>query len=467
MANNKTIVLCAMGIFLLSASCSSNDYKKDFSAITSELSSPDYYGRSNYNNGDIKASKYIIDYISEIDGITPAGDLPCTPTPAFPPHKSQVRPGNEGRWSEISDNEKYLPFLQHFQIPMNVMRGDMEMTVDNISLRATVGFVAKEFSPSCHGTFPVEYVPDSLVTQFNFIKHLNSGKFEGKFAVVNMEQYQNLPCHPFERYKPYLGELDSTKIAGVILKDKELVPYFKARSYFQTEIPVFAVNESFPKDASNITIALDAEFLHSHDAHNIIAYLPGTNPKKPHITFIAHYDHLGLMGRENIFYGANDNASGAAMLCVLAKYFGKNRPECGLQFIWLDAEEENLLGAFYYCQNPTMPVDNIKLVINLDMVGDDSDHLATECSQNGMAELEIIKEINSNNGGYPPFNIALQELLDNSDHYAFSEAGIPVIYFSTEGSYLKEYHSPRDSNSNFSTENFDRLFNLLVTYVNK
>lgn len=467
MANFKTIILCNMGIILLSASCNSNDYKEEFTAITSELSSTDYYGRSNYANGDIKAAKYIIDYISGIEGITPVGNFSGTPTPAFPPHKSQVLPGDEGRWREISNNEKYLPFLQHFCIPMNVMRGDMSMAVDSIPLRATFDFVAKEFSPTCHGTFPLEYVPDSLVTQFNFIKHLNSGEYEGKFAVINWEQYKTLPCHPFERYKPYLGELDSAKIAGVILRDKELVPYFKARSYFQTEIPVFAVNENFPDDASNITIALDAEFLPAHDAHNIIAYLPGTNPEKPCITFIAHYDHLGLMGRDNIFYGANDNASGAAMLCVLAKYFGKNRPECGLQFIWLDAEEENLLGSFYYCQNPTLPLDNVKFVINLDMVADDSDHLATECSENGMAELEIIKEINSNNDEFPPFDIALQDLLDNSDHYAFSEAGVPALYFSTEGSYLKDYHSPRDSNSNFSNDNFDRLFSLIVKYINK
>lgn len=448
-------------------SCTNTDYKKEFTNIIDEISAPQYYGRSDYANGDINAAKYIIDYISDIEGITPMASELTSPTPAYPPYKSPVIPGSEGRWNNIDSADKYLPYLQHFQIPMNVMRGEMAVSIDGKALRPTFDFTAKEFSPSCHGTYPVQYVPDSIVAPEHFIDYINSGKLAGKFAVINMAKYCSLPAHPFERYKPYLCPIDSTKVGGIILKSDELIPYFKARSYFTTPVPVIGVDNSFPEDAQNITINIDAEFLPNHDCHNIIAYLPGTEMGNDVITLIAHYDHLGLMGRDNIFYGSNDNASGTAMLCVLAKYFSTHRPKCNLQFIWLDAEEANLLGAFYYCQNPTIPLGNVKLVLNLDMVADDGDHLATECSDNGMSELEIIKQINNNNGDHKPFDISLQELTDNSDHYAFDQAGVPSIYFSTEGNYLKDYHSPRDCNSNYSADNFDRLFSLITSYINK
>ena len=73
----------------------------------------------------------------------------------------------------------------------------------------------------------------------------------------------------------------------------------------------------------------------------------GTDPAADtYYTFIAHYDHLGCMGEGFVFPGANDNASGAAMLVTLAKYFSKHRPRHGIQFILLDAEEETRLGSF-------------------------------------------------------------------------------------------------------------------------
>ncbi|MCQ2146015.1 MAG: M28 family peptidase, partial [Bacteroidales bacterium] len=300
------------------------------------------------------------------------------------------------------------------------------------------------------------------------VSYLNSGEFKDCYAVISFSKYCELPANKIERNKPYIGKLDSDKISGVILQDEELFQYFKARSYYNTPVPVLMVTKDFPKDASEISVSIDAEMLPSHDAHNIIAYLPGTDKsKEEYITFIAHYDHLGLMGRDNVFPGANDNASGAAMLLSLAEYFSKNRPETSIQFIWLDAEEENLLGAFYYCANPVMPLDKIKYVINLDMVADSGDHLATECSKQGEEGVSLFKKINASNGGFAPFDIAVQEYSDNSDHYAFGESGMPAVYFSTEGDFLQYYHSPRDRYDLSTDENFDRLFSMLISFVNQ
>ena len=460
----KGAAIILAGAMFLTMCTPEPDYGALFREDVKNLSSEEFCGRSVYGNGDIKAARYIIDRLCGIDGIVPLGThgIGQEAVAVFPPYKSALSPAGEGRWAETEGADKYLPFLQHFQFPMNVMRGDMAVSVDGRELRPTYDFTAKEFSPSCHGEFKLAYMPDSLVTEELFVKWLDEGGFEESFVVVSWPAYKELPAHPFERYLPYLGKLQH--VAGIILKDKELFPYFKARSYYTTNMPVLMVTEEFPEGASTIKVDIDAEMLATRDAHNVIAWLPGTGEGDGYCTFIAHYDHLGLMGRDNLYLGANDNASGAAMLLDLARWFSSHRPQTSIQFIFLDAEETNLLGAYYYCGNPRLDLAKCKYLINVDMVADDSDHLATEITPSGEAGLERFREVNAS-GDFPPFDLALQENTDNSDHYAFGEYGVPAIYFSTEGSILQHYHSPRDSYGNTRYENFDRLFNLLTKFV--
>lgn len=460
------IIAAAAFAGITAISCSRMDYRQYYNETLEKLCSESNHGRSEYMDGDILSARIIMDYASGIDGLKPLGMDPSVPqTPARPEYKSEVKPFGIGRWASYGDRDRYLPYLQSFCMPMNVMRGDMSVSIDGKPLRATYDFTAKEYSPTCHGEFGLVEVPDEMVTEGKFVEYLSSGLFRNCFAVIDWQAYLTLPAHPFERYKPYIGKLSKENIAGIIFKDSELFPYFKARSYYNMDIPVLmATDEAIPAGAKSIRIDLDAEMLPCHDGHNIIAYLPGTDPtKSDHYTFIAHYDHLGLMGRDNLFPGSNDNASGAAMLLTLAKYFSENRPSRGVEFIWLDTEEENLLGAFYYCENPVLPLDRTRFLINLDMVADDGDHLATEVSENGKDELGIIQKINSSSKR--PFDIAIQELSDNSDHYAFALKGVPGVYFSTEGSYYVHYHSPRDTYSNSTDENFERLFGMITSYI--
>lgn len=450
---------------IMLCSCSKPDYRSYYDSMVQKLSDESLSGRSVYNNGDIKSARIIVDELLKIRDIQAMGTNGSAAAfnTAYPQYKSVVEPGSLGRWNDEREIEAYLPFLQSYQFPMNVMRGDMSVSLDGIALRPTLDFTAKEFSPSCHGDFKLAYMPDDKVNEEDFVKYLGSGSFQDCFVVIDWDRYLSLPAPSFERYLPYLGELDN--VGGIILRGAELFPYFKARSYYTLNMPVLMVCQTFPSDAKSIRVDIDAQMLERRDAHNVIAYLPGRDASsKEYVTFIAHYDHLGLMGRENVFPGANDNASGVAMLLALAKYFSENRPDCGIQFIFLDAEEANLLGAFYYCENPALPLEDCKYLINLDMVADTSDRLATEASDNASALIEAVKAINAE-GQYPPFDICMQELSDNSDHYAFALKGVPSTYYSTEGDFYQHYHSPRDSYGNTTLENFDRLFNIFTKVV--
>ena len=440
------------------------DYRAFYNGVVEEISDERYDGRSVHGDGDVRAAKYLIDRLSEIRGIEPCRAAGAEDVTARPYLKSEVQPGDAGRWNNVASKDKYLPWLQHFQFPMNVMQGAMSLAVDGVEYAPTFDYTVKEFSPTCHGFFKVTVLDEEAYRQEGFIEHLSSGLYRDQFVVIDWPHYlETLQPDPFDKYQPYLTQLSN--IGGIILRQEEQFPYFKARSWYVTPYPVLFVNESFPLDAREIELHLDAEMLPMRDAHNVVAWLPGTDPEADtYYTFIAHYDHLGYMGADFLFPGANDNASGAAMLVTLAKYFSKNRPKHGIQFILLDAEEANLLGSFFYCENPRKPLDKIEYLIDLDMVADDTDHLSTQITPGGEAGLEQFRAINAN-GKFPPFDFVMETMNDDSDHFSFAQKGVPGIYLETEGTILQYYHTPRDNFQNTRDTNFDRLFNLIIQFI--
>ena len=441
------------------------DYRAYYNSVLEEISSERYNGRSVYGDGDVRAAKYLIDQLASFEGIVPCEAAGPEDQSVRPYLKSLVEPGDEGRWNVVEGKEKYLPYLQHFQFPMNVMRGAMSLSVDGVSYAPTFDYTVKEFSPACHGFFKVTYLDEEAYRREGFMEHLSSGLYRDQFVVIDWNRYlETVRPDPFDKYKPWLTELEN--IGGIILRQEEQFPYFKARTYYQGKCPVLFVNKSFPDDAREIELHLDAEMLPTRDAHNVVAWLPGTDPScDTYYTFIAHYDHLGYMGADQVFPGANDNGSGSAMVVTLAKYFSKHRPRHGIQFILVDAEEENLLGSFFYCENPRRPLDKIEYLIDLDMVADDSDHLATQITPGGEAGLERFRQINA--ASKAPFDLVMEEMNDDSDHFSFAQKGVPGIYFETIGSIIQHYHTPRDTYQNTRDENFDRLFDMIVRFVEK
>ena len=94
------------------------------------------------------------------------------------------------------------------------------------------------------------------------------------------------------------------------------------------------------------------------------------NPE--YIVIGAHYDHLGIRN-DKVYNGADDNASGSAMLIQLARLLSANADKINryILLIWFDAEEMGLLGSDHFAYNPMFvdKLSDIKLMINLDMVG--------------------------------------------------------------------------------------------------
>ena len=188
------------------------------------------------------------------------------------------------------------------------------------------------------------------------------------------------------------------------------------------------------------------------DAANIVAFIPGESSKKM-IVVTAHYDHVGI-GKPNtagdsIFNGADDNASGTAALLVLAEYFSKNRPQHGMLFAALDAEEMGLQGAKALVNDFPFPLEQILLNVNMDML---SRSEAKEVFVSGTSYYPqfktILEKIPNETGSVLRFGhdipgTGADDWTRSSDHGAFFEKKVPHLYFGVEDHV--DYHQPSDS----------------------
>lgn len=471
----KKIFLLAMCISLMQGCTQKEPHKAPskeyFIDVVKELSSAGYYGRSNYKDGSVRAAEYILGEIEKLGiGTVPAEAIKTAwagkERPQLhslqPEFKSTITPSGAGRWS--GGTPQQLSYMQHFTHPLNAQRGAVELVVDGDTLEHTVQYTLKEFSPTFKGELDVVYLNDEFLHPDKFCSHLNTGEYKDKAVVLNWDKFcETMYTYPgIEVYKTYFVPMD--KVGALICKGEELLPYFKSRNHFNTPMPVFMVDSSFPTDSKKVSINVEAEMI-ENDAHNIIAWIPGTRNPQKHFIVACHYDHLGICGNE-IFYGANDNASGTAMLLNLMAHYKENPPETSVMFIFFDAEENNLLGSFFYADNPLLPLEDIEYFIELDMIGDNGNNVYCQISDQGEAGLECLNRIN---GGFPvPFGKLDRHPLDDyADHYPFALKGVPAIYIEMDGDTNRNYHSPRDTFENFSADNYNRLFELVTKFISQ
>ena len=146
------------------------------------------------------------------------------------------------------------------------------------------------------------------------------------------------------------------------------------------------------------------------------------------------------------------------------RHFKQNPPEYSVMFIFFDSEENNLLGSFFYADNPLLPLENISYFVELDMIGDNGNTVYCQISDPGERGLQYLNELNSKLP-VPFAKLDRHPMDDYADHYPFGLKGVPAIYMEMDGDTNKNYHSPRDTFENFFSDNYDRIFNLVKGFV--
>ncbi len=212
------------------------------------------------------------------------------------------------------------------------------------------------------------------------------------------------------------------------------------------------------------SIQIENKYLKKFNANNICAYVEGIERPDSFIFITAHYDHLGGLGSEVFFPGANDNASGVALLMNLARYYAKNPQKYSIGFILFSGEEAGLVGSKYFTENPLISLGRIRFLINTDLAGTGIDGITVVNASEFPKELTMMKTVNDSMGLLKVINSRGKAA--NSDHYFFTENGVPSFFFYTLGG-VSYYHDVFDRSETLPLNEHEDLFKLIIGFNEK
>jgi hypothetical protein len=352
-------------------------------------------------------------------------------------------------------------YEQAFRFEANKFPRAMFLKMDGRELEPGIDYLVK---PESGGTETKRFMgavslKPGLFSDAEAFDSLADRDLSNKCAIVNKDTFQH-----YEDSANYEAIRGNEMEAGALiyLQSDDLVwgKGTQARSY-----PVIEVKKSAaPPSPQMVHLEVEQQYETFQPTQNVIGYIKGKEKPDQFIVFSAHYDHLGRMGQETYFPGANDNASGVAMMLNLARYFSKpnNKPRYSLAFMAFTGEEAGLLGSRHYTQNPFFPLDDIRFLLNLDLFGSGEKGMMTVNGGVHEEAFQRLQQLNQANGYLP--EIKARGRAANSDHYFFSQKGVPAFFCYLMADY-PHYHDPKDDAEALPYENYQEAFQLLVDYT--
>jgi hypothetical protein len=246
----------------------------------------------------------------------------------------------------------------------------------------------------------------------------------------------------------------------------------RERSLYTRELEILRTlkPQSFELPLVQATIVVQLETSEA-EVPNVLGYLPGSDPAKAHEYIIlgAHFDHLGWGGPGSlasskepaIHPGADDNASGTALLLELAERLAHNPPARSVLFLAFNAEERGIVGSSYYVRHPLLPLDSAIAMLNLDMVGRLKDNTL---SVHGVGSSSVWRPLLDSLSTALGLSLSFSESgFGPSDHTAFHARGLPVLFFFT--GLHSDYHRPSDTWEKLNYEGMARIADLVEGVV--
>ena len=332
------------------------------------------------------------------------------------------------------------------------------MWADGKKLKAGYDFSMREYSPGAHGSYPVY--------------HVDTANFDADrlFADLARPEYANcfVCCEFWFTYKhraafSKLQKAGECTNGGLLYEWTSPIKFYKAYGEMVVDKPIIWVTPEAIAGVKSIKVNIDNEFLSDYQTENVIAKVNGRRHDGCYV-FTAHYDHLGNLGKKVYYPGANDNASGTAAIITLAKYYAENQPEYDIYFIAFSGEDANLRGSTWFAEHPVVPLNQIRYLFNLDMIGDNNPVQYCEVSDAGMPKYAVFEAINRAHSLFKALNRG--ELAANSDHYPFATRGVPCIFLENqEGDAFSYYHTPSDNMKTVKFDSYIPVFKLVTSFI--
>ncbi len=456
MKTNKVQLILLISAIAIFVSCTTSHPDMDYyRQVVQQLSSSKYQGRGYAHDGVRLTSEYI---------------------------------QQEFRLAGVDEVE-----TQPFCFDVNTHAGEARMSINGCELSPGYEFTVREFSPSIHGTFPL-YLLDTLnFSSERLYADLARPEYQGALVVCDyfqaryfreditkLQNDSTIACsgilflweHPEQRsstYEPYRSAADTT--SGPL---EEILPlkFYKAESgtvrlrphvWVRTDAFNDAIANVSAGEIPSVSIDVDNHFFKDYATENVLARIQGVRHDSCFV-LTAHYDHLGNFGPEVFYGGANDNASGTAAILTLARYFAHHRPPFDILLLAFSGEDCGLHGSSFYVEHPVVPLDQVKYLINIDMIGDNNPSLYTEVSEAGMDGWNRFDQLNRQGGYFR--ELERGELAANSDHYPFAIHNVPCIFLENEGGdAFPYYHTPLDDIDHIRFDSALPLMQLVIDFI--
>ena len=361
---------------------------------------------------------------------------------------------------------------------------------------AGYGLVSKEFALDDYAGLDVKGKivvllagrPDSLPSEE--AAHLNSLKTKlaaerGAVGIITIHTPKQEKTRPYATSLLYLNapsmewlQADGTPAdsypdlkAGAYVHPDAAAALFTKAEHSLADIFTQLDNKQNPAGFElGVTASLSRRSTHEQiSSPNVIAMLPGSDPvlKDEYVVITAHSDHIGLANDlrtdDKINNGAMDNAAGVSILLETARLFAAlpQAPKRSILFVVVTGEEKGLLGADYFANNPTKPIDKLVANVNLDMpvlLYPFADMVAFGANHSSLGK--VVERAAAKEGiALSPDPMPEQAIFTRSDHYTLVKKGVPAVFLMTGfksqdpsqdggkiwGSFFaKHYHKPSD-----------------------
>lgn len=355
-------------------------------------------------------------------------------------------------------------YYQKFNTSVNSFPSAMNLSLNGEKKIAGADFLIEAGSPGVSGTFQTTILTADDINDINIlVQKLTSSR--GTFIVIptyKKEDYSKeqqkiiADVISFLRYHP-----DNPAAGSIILTRDKLTWEGSTAVHSKPSFTVTA--DSLQDSIETVEVEVENKFFEKYQSQNVVGYIEGEQ-KDSLVVLIAHYDHLGRMGSEALFPGANDNASGIALLLNLAKYYTNSKPKYNTVFIALGGEELGLLGARYFVENPLFKLSKIKFLLNFDISGTGDDGIQVVNGKIYRDKFDRLVEINSEQGLLEKVKIRGEAC--NSDHCMFYMKEVPCFFIYTLGG-IQAYHDIYDKPETLPLTEFEDYFSLIAQFVDE